>query len=217
MTASITAIDPPSLVSWYLGPHGPAGGQRYYRRSDVLTGSVDEVGLADVSWAVLLAGGPRHQAAVHLIDSPISVKSVPIAPLHMLSDQERAGVATCIGSFMARTSGVATYIGASLATKMIHPKRRAAVPVVDNQTIYRRFMVPGWRPGTVDGRGAPRPRDVWRCIDAIHACVSDEVNAPGWAALESDSRFSGFTRIELFDMTWTAVERGGSSTMRWWR
>ena len=217
MTDAITATDPPSLVSWYLGPHGPAGGRRYYERSDVLTGSPDHVGLADVGWAVLLAGGPRYQAAARLIDSPISVESVPSAPLHTLSSTQRAAIASCIGTFLTQKPGPATHIGVSLATKMVHPKRRASVPVVDNQTIYRRFMVPGWKPGATDGIGTPGAKGVAGCIGRIHACVADPSNASGWTALESDPRFSRFTRIELFDMGWTAIERGGPSTKRWWR
>jgi len=40
----LTATDPVGLVTWYLGPKGPQGGKLYYTRSDVHTGSPDEVG-----------------------------------------------------------------------------------------------------------------------------------------------------------------------------
>lgn len=218
VTNTITATDAAALVAWYLSPSGPAGGKRYYQRRDVRTGTANQVGLVDLGWAVLLAARPTYQTAVRLIDNPISIRSIPTEPLHTLTDKNRHAIADCIVTFMIRFNGQSSHIGASRATKLIHPKRRSSVPVIDNRTIYRHFMDPGWRPGNPGGSGAPRDsQDVKRCLDTIYDCVASDTNERGWIALQRDPRFVGFTRIEIFDMLWTAIERGGQATAGLWR
>ena len=177
MTTAVVAVDPARLVSWYLGPSGPRGGKRYYQRADVSTGKVNQVSLPDLGWAVLIAGRPTYQAAARLIDAPIDIAPIPKRPLHAMSNNELAKIASCIGAFMKRTNGEATYMAVSLATKLIHPKRRKSVPVLDNETIYRRFMVPGWRPGQPGSGHLPRASDVQRCLAEIRKCVADAANA----------------------------------------
>jgi hypothetical protein len=213
----LTATDPPCLVSWYLGPLGPPGGNAYYRSRTLLTGTTDEVGLADLGWAVLIAGAPRYRAAIRLADEPVSIEAIPTAPLHMLLDSDRQSIAEGIRSFMNRHNGAASWLGTSLATKLVHPKRRASVPVMDNKTIYRKFLPTSWRPGVPSERGVPSTTvDIRRCLEAIYECVAAPVNGPGWLALETDCQFAGFSRIELFDMVWTAIERGRQHVAGCW-
>jgi hypothetical protein len=216
ITPTIGATDAAALVAWYLGPSGPLGGKRYYERRELQTGTDNEVGLVDLGWAVLIAGRPTYGTAARLIDEAISIKPISMDPLHLLPGQKRQEMADCIATFMGRFNEQPSYMGASLATKLIHPKRRASVPVMDNKTIYGRFMKAGWQPGKTGRAGAPKGAEsVKRCLDAIHSPVADPGNQPGWTALER--RFEGFTRIELFDMLWTAIERGGSATNGYWR
>nr|MDA8357713.1 hypothetical protein [Actinomycetota bacterium] len=213
----LTATDPVGLVTWYLGPKGPEGGKLYYTRGDVHTGSPDEVGFADVGWAVLLAGQPTYKTAARLISEPVDIGTIPCKPLPMTSEADRKAIVDCVMTLMARWNDKASHIGASRATKMIHPKRRAAVPVIDNATIWSRFMVSNWRPGGIPGSGAPKTAgDLRRCLDEIYQCVAAPENAAGWAALEIDPRLANFTRIELFDMAWAAIERGGKEVAGYW-
>ena len=176
-----------------------------------MTGTTNEVGLADLGWAVLIAGGPRYRAAVRLADKPVNIGTIPTGPLHLLSNTDLQSIVVGIANFMNRHNGTASWLGTSLATKLVHPKRRKSVPVMDNETIYRRFLVTSWRPGAPSGRGMPRTTaDIRRCLDAIYACVADPVNGPGGA---HSRRIPGSpSSPELSSSTWSGLRSSGAAS-----
>ena len=113
-------------------------------------------------------------------------------------------------SFRGTSGTPASGFATALATKVLHAKRRASVPVIEGATIQTRFMDPTWHPTRIDrpkARHAVTDDAVAAVVKAIYRCVSDPRNQAAWLLLESE--FSDFTRIELFDMAWWAVVRGG--------
>jgi hypothetical protein len=87
-----------------------------------------------------------------------------------------------------------TGIGVSVATKLLHKKRPALLPIIDTQAIFEGYLAlkdPGWE--------NPGP-SVRTALETIQADVTSPRNAAGWSQLES--RWPWLTRIELFDIVW---------------
>lgn len=115
----------------------------------------------------------RAATAVHEHGAALDLTRLPDKALEDTSDQERQLVAEVIG---AMTSW--PWIGASLATKTLHKKRPALIPILDNQAIFGAYMNPAWpeKPSLMDTiKAVPRIKE----------------------ALEPER-----SRIELFDMVW---------------
>ena len=101
-------------------------------------------------------------------------------------------------------------VGASIATKTLHKKRPALVPILDNMAIFGAYMNPLWpeqraKEDTV--KAVPRIREA---LDWIAVDVSRGDNEPVWAELEAIE--PDRTRIDLFDMVWWmffSPRRGG--------
>jgi hypothetical protein len=92
------------------------------------------------------------------------------------------------------------WVGASLATKTLHKKRPALIPILDNQAIFGAYMNPDW----------PRKRSLADTIKAVARIkealdwITEDLTRPEntvtWPelqAIEPDR-----SRIELFDMIW---------------
>ena len=161
------------------------------------------VTVEDLGLAVLFEGQPRSRAAQTLVDTPVNVSRIPSIPLHETSEADRAVIVDGIMELVGRRgSGFAS----SLATKVLHKKRPATVPVLDNAAIYATLCSATWERGTVP-RGAT-VRDHKRIAEAlgrVHAVVSDPANTAAWETLESE--WLTLTRIEVFDMAWWAYVR----------
>jgi hypothetical protein len=204
----IKTCDPGTMVNWYVNK-GPRGGRLYYGRSDVKTGPNDEIVFGDLAWGVLLAGRPTYKAAAWLIENaPLDIIGVSTAPLHTLRAKERTAIVQAIMGFRP-DSGPASGFRASLASKLLHAKRRCSVPVLDGNTIQTRFMDHSWHPGDLKKRDtlyAVSRDTVDATLETIYRCVHDRKNQAAWQQLEKD--FPNFTRVELFDMAWSAIVRG---------
>jgi hypothetical protein len=95
--------------------------------------------------------------------------------------------------------------GASMATKVLHKKRRALIPVLDNAAIFGTYMNPDWpdSPATKSKAYVESVKDAASIREALDAIVRDLArpqNRPAWvelARLQSDR-----TLIEIFDMVW---------------
>jgi hypothetical protein len=130
----------------------------------------------------------RHGATVDL-------RSLPDKALEATTDEERHQIASVIGTLTSWP-----WIGASLATKTLHKKRPALIPVLDNQAIFGAYMNPLWpdRRSSADTiKSVPRIKEA---LDWIAEDVTRAENAATWPALqvlEPDR-----SRIELFDMVW---------------
>src|SRR5690554_2031906 len=69
-------------------------------------------------------------------------RKVPKRPLHTLDDNELDQIVEHICSLM-RLEG----FRASLATKVLHPKRHQSVPVLDNSAFFGTWANPKWNVG----------------------------------------------------------------------
>ena len=116
---------PIELVRWYWKE--VRRGPDYYGHPEVIIGDADAIEFGDLSWAVLLEGRPSSSAAQHLLhEAPISVEHISTEPLSELDFDQRADIGNIIFT-MTKLNG----FGTSLATKVLHVKRRRSVPVMD--------------------------------------------------------------------------------------
>jgi hypothetical protein len=196
-TEVVSVGSPSDLIRWYL--RNVSRGPDYYEPREPETG-YNELRFGDLAWAVLLEGQPRSIAAQSLLKIvPYDISAIPIDPLEQLNEDDIAKIAAVIDHLVRNCDG----IRAAIATKMLHPKRRATVPVCDNKAIFGSFLRPTWRPhDPVGGRGT-----VLAALTAIHHCLTRPENETAWHSLHDT--FPRYTRIELFDMAWWTVLRAG--------
>jgi Family of unknown function (DUF6308) len=136
----------------------------------------------------------------------LDLTSLPAKPLEETTEDERQSVAELVGA-VAGCPG----FGASVATKTLHKKRPALIPVLDNMAIFGAYMNPRWPEGPALAdtvKAVPRIREA---LDWIAADLTRPENEPVWGRLgeiEPDR-----SRIELFDMVWWmyfSPRRGGA-------
>jgi hypothetical protein len=206
----ISIEEPQVLIDWYNGDklnepgvpnvmHGPD-----YYASKRITGDPDELGFDDLPWAVLLDGQPRGDGALHLLKmQPVDISAISNKPLHLLNPADRRVIAEALEAVCGRG------VGCPIASKMLHPKRRESVPVLDNSAIFGSFDHANWEPwGRAKGGGTVKRRDrILQALNRVHVAVSDPANKVGWLSLEKAN--PPFTRIELFDQVWWACRYGG--------
>ncbi len=92
------------------------------------------------------------------------------------------------------------WVGASLATKTLHKKRPALIPVLDNQAIFGVFMNPLWPEKRALADTVKAPARIKEALDWIALDLTRPENTAAWLklhAIEPDR-----SRIELFDMIW---------------
>ena len=151
----------------------------------------------DLAVTMLLNSRVAARAATSLArhGTAVDLGSLPDKLLEDTTDGERHMVAHVIAS-IASWPG----FGASLATKTLHKKRPALIPVLDNQAIFGAYMNPQWpaRPSSTDTiKALTRIKEAldWIACDLVRS----ENEAAWWQlrALEPER-----TRIELFDMIW---------------
>jgi hypothetical protein len=191
-----TVDDAERLVAWYDRNvrYGPA----YYRlesRTDP-----DVVTVEDLGVAVLFVGQPRPLAARSLADEPLIITGTPTGPLHTLDAAGRAGLVATIGTLVARAG-----FRCALATKVLHKKRPAAIPVLDNQAIFATYMNDAWRPGDPWPSRSVPVSATWAIaagLDAVAGDLADPANKDSWERLEA--AYPDLTRVELFDKVWWA-------------
>jgi hypothetical protein len=202
---TITIEKPQLLIDWYGGDnpdkpgipnvkHGPD-----YYASKRVTGDPDELGFADLPWAVLLDGQPRGDGALHLLKlNPFDISHLPNVPLHRTTPAEREAIALAIEAICG--SG----IGCPIASKMLHPKRRESVPVLDNMAIFGSFDHENWQPWnpSISGGTIKRHPRILKALNHIYEVVSDTVNDSVWMGLEKAN--PPCTRVQLFDQVWWA-------------
>lgn len=176
--------------------HGPA----YYRHQP--TTDPNTVTLEDLGAAVLLEGQPRSRAARTLVDAPLDLRDVPDRALHETTAEERDRITDVILQLVGqRGSG----FGSSLATKVLHKKRPATIPILDNQAVFATLCSDQWQPGTLPrGKTARSRAAIAGALATIHGVVTDPRNINVWSELEDRTPF---TRVEVFDMVWWAFVR----------
>lgn len=197
--------EPDALIRWYDASvrYGPT----YYRVASATPRDV--VGLEDLGHAVLFAGRPSALAARSLVEHPVNISLVPEQPL---SELDAHGVARVVDAVMDLVAMPG--FGSAVATKVLHKKRPASVPVLDNKAIFGTYMIRTWRRGrdAWPRRSVPVKdrKQIAAAVTAIAADVVAEENTAGWNALET--AFPSLTRIELFDKLWWALVHSAQSS-----
>jgi hypothetical protein len=137
----------------------------------------------------------RAATSVYRNGATVDLESLPHKALEETTDEERNLIAKVIGTMTSWP-----WVGASLATKTLHKKRPALVPVLDNQAIFGAYMNPLWpeKRSLMDTiKAVPRIKEA---LDWIAADITRAENAAVWPQLQAIE--PARSRIELFDMVW---------------
>jgi Family of unknown function (DUF6308) len=89
---------------------------------------------------------------------------------------------------------------ASVATKTLHKKRPALIPVLDNRAIFDAYLDPRWPGLHTRGEGTGRVDRTKGALDSIAYDLVRPENAAVWPRLHELQPER--SRIELFDMVW---------------
>ena len=183
--------DPAALLLAYRDDIGT----RYLNH--VAATPLDRLYPEDLAVTILINSRVSSRAWVSVADLGfgLDLRRVPAAPLEATTATERDEIADVIAT-VASWPGFA----ASVATKVLHKKRPASVPILDNQAIFGAYMSPTWpeRPSSQDS-----VKDVGRIRDALERIAFDLVrseNGSAWSDLRAIEPQR--TGIELFDMIW---------------
>jgi Family of unknown function (DUF6308) len=157
----------------------------------------DRLLVEDLAVTMLINSRVAAQAATSVFRNgrDLDLALLPDKALEETTDEERQTVAAVIGTMTSWP-----WVGASLATKTLHKKRPALIPVLDNMAIFGAYMNPAWpeKRALADTiKAVPRIKEA---LDWITADITRAENESAWKHLqEVEPRRS---RIELFDMLW---------------
>lgn len=198
--------DAEAAIERYLSPGWVRNGPLYYRHRPCT--DPDRVVLEDLGAAVLLEGVRSSRAARSLADRPVYIGRVPKIPLEEAEESDRQLVVDAIMDLIGPTRG--SGFASSVATKVLHKKRPATVPVLDNRAVYGAFLDASWSPGEWPaGHSVRAAGRVRAALDAVAQVLSDHRNEATWETV--CMRWNEFTRVELFDMAWWAYVRTTAS------
>jgi hypothetical protein len=127
----------------------------------------------------------------HMID----LSCLPSKPLEQTSKEERRQVAGVIAR-MAQLPGFAS----SVATKVLHKKRPALIPVLDNQAIYGAYMYQHWPQKTARTNSIKDQTTICAALDWITYDLNRPENVVAWENLQALE--PNHSRIQLFDSIW---------------
>lgn len=125
----------------------------------------------------------------------LDLAALPASPLEHTSPEDRDVVADVIAE-VAGWPGLA----ASVATKVLHKKRPALIPILDNQAIFGSYMTSAWPRSRSSQDSVKDRRRIRDALERLAFDLTRTENARAWPALQS--REPDRTLIELFDMTW---------------
>ena len=139
----------------------------------------------------------------------IDLTDLPAKPLENTSKEERMLVAATIAK-MAQLPGFAS----SVATKVLHKKRPALIPVLDNQAIYGAYMYANWNPPTKPARtdSIKDQETICKALDWIAFDLNRSENSEAWRNLQSIEPMH--SRIQIFDSVWWMYFRNKQPVVR---
>ncbi|MGD0713471.1 MAG: DUF6308 family protein [Gaiellaceae bacterium] len=180
-------------------------GQLYLEHEPIT--SPDRVFVEDLAVTMLMNSrvDARQAMGVSRHGATLDLSVLPGKALGETTDDERQVVAELIGA-MTGWPG----IGASVATKTLHKKRPALIPVLDNMAIFGAYMNPLWpekRALADTVKAVPRIKEA---LDWLTVDVTRPENEAVWQQLQEIE--PARSRIELFDMVWWmyfSPRRGG--------
>jgi hypothetical protein len=160
---------------------------------------MDRVLVEDLAVTMLVNSRVTAQAAMslHANGTSLDLGALPDKALEETTDEERLLVATLIGTM---TNQPWVGFGASVATKTLHKKRPALIPILDNRAIFGAYMNSAWpeKPSLdVTIKAVPRIKEA---LDWVATDVSRSENESVWEHLRAAE--PDRSRIELFDMIW---------------
>ncbi len=133
--------------------------------------------------------------AIHDAGSSLDLTSLPQKSLPQTTADERRRIAKVI-----TTMSTWPQVKAAVATKILHKKRPALIPMLDNEAIFGAYHNPAWpeKPAKRDSVGdEARIADV---LDWIHDDLTRRDNQKVWAILIAGH--PQWSLVELFDMIW---------------
>jgi hypothetical protein len=183
--------DPVARLQQYVEEEG-----RRYLAYEPITLS-DEIRPEDLAVTLLINSQAGYRAFKSIQDRgpSITLARLPRTTLETSTPDERAVVSTLIAT-VASWPGFAS----SLATKVLHKKRPALIPILDNQAIFGAYLSAAWPRRRAAADSVRDEQRISAALDAIAFDVSRPENEALWpvlATIEPDR-----TRIELFDMIW---------------
>lgn len=157
----------------------------------------DQLLVEDLAVTMLINSRVAAPAATSVFrnGAAVDLSSLPSKALEATTDEERDLIARVIGTMTSWP-----WVGASLATKTLHKKRPALIPVLDNQAIFGAYMNPLWpeKRSLADTiKAVPRIKEA---LDWIAVDLTRLENTEIWPALQVVEPER--SRIELFDMVW---------------
>lgn len=157
----------------------------------------DRLLVEDLAVTMLINSRVAAHAAMSVCrnGTALDLGSLPEKALEETTNEDREFVASVIGTMTSWP-----WVGASLATKTLHKKRPALIPVLDNQAIFGAYMNPHWpeKRSLADTiKAVARTKEA---LDWITEDLTRPENTATWPELQAmePDRF----RIELFDMIW---------------
>jgi hypothetical protein len=159
--------------------------------------SRDHVFVEDLAVTMLINSrvDARQAIGVFRNGSTLDLSELPDKTLGETTNAERQTLAELIG-VMTTWPG----IGASVATKTLHKKRPALIPILDNMAIFGAYMYRLWPEKAALAETIKTVSRIKEALDWIAVDVTRPENEAAWARLheiEPDR-----SRIELFDMVW---------------
>ncbi|HPH98561.1 MAG TPA: DUF6308 family protein [Anaerolineaceae bacterium] len=125
----------------------------------------------------------------------ISLAGLPDKPLEAADDNDLEAAADQIMVLVGLKG-----FGASVASKLLHKKRPALIPVMDNSAIFGAYMNPDW-PQKKAGSDTVKDRKlILEALRRIRFDITRPENEGVWARLGKDREMR--SRIELFDCVW---------------
>lgn len=157
----------------------------------------DRLLVEDLAVTMLINSRVAAQAAISVCrnGSALDLGSLPDKALQETTTEERESIASMIGVMTSWP-----WIGASLATKTLHKKRPALIPVLDNQSIFGAYMNPHWPERRSLADTIKAVARIKEALDWIAEDLTRPENTATWTEIQAVEPER--SRIELFDMIW---------------
>jgi len=160
------------------------------------TTPTDRIVPEDLAVTLALNSQAGYMAFESLVQHcPISLDCLPEKALQDTSVEERGIIADLIMS-MVHYPG----FGASVATKLLHKKRPALIPVLDNLAIFTAYMNPRWPEKPARGDSVKDREKILEGLNWIAYDITRPENEAAWEGLKEIEPH--WSRIELFDSIW---------------
>lgn len=157
----------------------------------------DRVVVEDLAVTMLINSRVDARQAMGVVrnGSRLDLSVLPDKALGETTDGERQVVADVIAA-MTSWPG----FGASAATKTLHKKRPALIPILDNLAIFGAYMYPLWPEKRARADTIKAVARIKEALDWITVDLTRPENASVWPQLQAIEPTR--SRIDLFDMIW---------------